>query len=93
MPNGTLQSAAASALSTTSGNDALNASLSAFHPLQSKESIVRWLHGLDVVALCGLEWLYDKVEERHGTIAAWLITIALAAIILGAVIAVIIAIF
>ena len=48
---------------------------------------------LDVVALCGLEWLYDKVEERHGTVATWLVTIALAAIILGVVIVVIIAIF
>ena len=48
---------------------------------------------LDVVALCGLEWVYDKVEERHGTAAAWLATIALAAIMLGAIIAVLIAIF
>ena len=47
---------------------------------------------LDVVALCGLEWVYDKVAERNGT-AAWLATIALAAITLGAIIAVLIAIF
>lgn len=48
---------------------------------------------LDVVALCGLEWVYDKVAERHGTVAAWVVTVSLAAIMLGAVIAVIIAIF
>ena len=48
---------------------------------------------LDLVAVCGLEWVYDKVEDRHGTAAAWLVTIALAAIMLGAIIAVIIALF
>lgn len=48
---------------------------------------------LDVVALCGLEWVYDKVENRYGTAAAWIVTIALAALMLGAIIAVIIAIF
>jgi hypothetical protein len=48
---------------------------------------------LDVVASCGLEWLYDKVEERYGTAAALLVTIALVALTLGAIIAAIIAIF
>ena len=47
---------------------------------------------LDIVALCGLEWLYDTVEERYGTVAAWLATIGLAALILGAVVAVVIAV-
>ena len=46
---------------------------------------------LDVVALCGLEWAYDKVEERYGTAAAWVVTIAVAALMGGALIAVILA--
>lgn len=27
---------------------------------------------LDIVALTGLEWLYDTVEDRYGTLAAWI---------------------
>ena len=47
---------------------------------------------LDVAALCGLEWLYEKVEARWGTVAAWFTTVTLAAMILGAMIALTVAI-
>ena len=48
---------------------------------------------MDVVALLGLEWIYDKVEDRYGRLAAWFVTIGLAALILGAVVVLIIAAF
>ena len=37
----------------------------------------------DIVALMGLEWLYDVVEKRWGGRAAVLVTITLAITILG----------
>ena len=42
---------------------------------------------LDIFALSGLEWVHDKVEDRFGRAAAWLVTTALIAAILGAVVA------
>ena len=42
---------------------------------------------MDLVAQLGLEWIYDKVEDRFGRLAAWLATIGLAALILAAFIA------
>lgn len=47
---------------------------------------------LDVVALCGLEWFYDKVEERYGRAAAWLATFTVAIAVLAAIVAFIVAI-
>ena len=47
---------------------------------------------LDKVALCGLEWVYDKVEERYGRLAAWLVTISLAGAMLAVIVAVIVAV-
>jgi hypothetical protein len=41
----------------------------------------------DVIAQCGFEWIYDKVERRFGTIAAWLVTLGLFTLLVGAVIA------
>jgi hypothetical protein len=41
------------------------------------------LEGLDILALTGLEWVYDKVDDRYGTAAAWLVTIVLTAIFVG----------
>ena len=43
---------------------------------------------LDIFALSGLEWVYDKVQERFGRAAAFLVTGALMAAILGAIITV-----
>lgn len=48
---------------------------------------------LDIVTLTGLEWVYDKVEERHGRAAAWVATITLAVALLAALVAVLVAIF
>ena len=50
------------------------------------------MEGLDVVALCGLEWVFDKVEDRWGLAAAWLVTGALAATVLGGIVAILFAI-
>ncbi|HVJ72283.1 MAG TPA: hypothetical protein VM531_12380 [Sphingomicrobium sp.] len=47
---------------------------------------------LDIVALSGLEWVYDKVEDRHGRAAAWLVTLTLAAAMLAAIVAVVMAV-
>jgi len=47
---------------------------------------------LDVVALSGLEWVYDKVEDRYGRAAAWVVTTTLALTILGTAVAVFIAV-
>lgn len=38
---------------------------------------------LDIVALTGLEWLYDIVEYRFGVLAAWIVTLTVAFAILG----------
>jgi hypothetical protein len=46
--------------------------------------------GLDIVALSGLEWVFDKVEDRYGLAAAWLVSGALAATFLGGIVALLI---
>jgi Na+/melibiose symporter-like transporter len=38
---------------------------------------------LDFVAVAGLEWLYDRVEDRYGRAAAWLVTGSTALIFIG----------
>jgi Na+/melibiose symporter-like transporter len=38
---------------------------------------------LDILALTGLEWLYDRVEDRYGRAAAWLVTGGTALILIG----------
>jgi hypothetical protein len=48
---------------------------------------------LDIFAVSGLEWVYDKVEDRYGRAAALLVTTALAFAILGAALALILALF
>ena len=47
---------------------------------------------MDIVSLLGFEWVYDKVEARFGPVAAWLVTIALTLILLGAAVAILIAV-
>lgn len=37
----------------------------------------------DIMALMGLEWVYDVVEDRWGRTAAALVTISLAITIIG----------
>jgi len=32
---------------------------------------------LDIIAQCSFEWIYDKVEQRFGTLAAWIVTLGL----------------
>jgi len=39
---------------------------------------------LDIVALSGAEWVFDRVERRYGRAAAWVVTLALAAVVIGA---------
>ena len=43
---------------------------------------------LDIVALCGLELVYDKVEDRYGRAAAWIVTILLAFVVLASMFAI-----
>lgn len=38
---------------------------------------------LDIFALSGLEWGYDRVEDRFGRVAAWVVTMALALAVSG----------
>jgi len=40
----------------------------------------------DLMALMGLEFLYDVLEERYGRLVASIVTLALALVILGAVV-------
>ena len=42
---------------------------------------------LDIVALSGLDWVYDKVEKRYGRAAAWVVTIIAAVAFLVAMVA------
>ena len=43
---------------------------------------------LDIVALSGLEWVYDKVDDRYGRAAAWVVTTVLAFSVLAAMVTV-----
>src|SRR5260221_14703996 len=47
---------------------------------------------LDIFALSGLEWVYDRVEDRFGRVAAWFVTMTLALAVLGIAAAVLIAV-
>ena len=47
---------------------------------------------LDIFAMSGLEWVYDKVEVHHGRPAAWIVTTTLALGILGIAVAAFIAV-
>ncbi|HUE80028.1 MAG TPA: hypothetical protein VMN38_10410 [Sphingomicrobium sp.] len=47
---------------------------------------------LDIFALSGLEWVYDKVERRYGRVAAWLVTVALAGLFVAAIVALVVAV-
>ena len=46
----------------------------------------------DIFALSGLEWVYDRVERRHGRAVAFLVTLTLAVVIVASLVAVLIAI-
>ena len=48
---------------------------------------------LDIFAVSGLEWVYDKMEDRYGRAATWLVTAGLAGIILAAIVAILTTIF
>jgi hypothetical protein len=45
------------------------------------------MDNLDLVAQLGLEWISEKVEERFGRLAAWVVTLVLGLLILAAFIA------
>ena len=47
----------------------------------------------DIGILAGLEWIYDRVEERFGKLAAWLVTLGLTSAIFAAIVAAVIYIF
>jgi hypothetical protein len=46
---------------------------------------------LDIFALSGLEWVYDRVADRHGRVVAWTVTVTLGLAILGIPVGVLIA--
>ena len=48
---------------------------------------------LDIVALSGLEWVYDKIEKRYGRAAAWVVTTVAAAAFLVAMVALVMVIW
>jgi hypothetical protein len=41
----------------------------------------------DIAFLAALEWIYDKVDDRFGKLAAWLVMLGLATIVIGLVVA------
>jgi hypothetical protein len=43
---------------------------------------------MHVFSLTGLEWIYDKVEDRYGRVAAWVVTLAFTAAVIGVAVAV-----
>lgn len=45
---------------------------------------------LDIFALDGLKWVYDRVQQRHGTAVALLVTLVLTAAVLGLCVALIV---
>ena len=47
---------------------------------------------LDFFALSGLEWIYEKLEDRFGRAVAWVGTLVLALTLLGVGVAVLVAI-
>ena len=47
----------------------------------------------DIGILAGLEWIYDRVEERFGKLAAWAVTLGLTAAIVAVIVAALIYIF
>lgn len=34
------------------------------------------MEDFDLLAFAGLDWLYDRIEDRYGRGAAWLVTFA-----------------
>ena len=47
----------------------------------------------DIGVLAALEWIYDKVEQRFGKLAAWVVTLGLTAVIVAAIAAALIYLF
>ena len=50
------------------------------------------LDGLDIVALCGLDWVYDRVESRYGRVVAFVAALTLGFAILAGLVAALIAV-
>src|SRR3982751_4413395 len=44
-----------------------------------------WMDILDALAVFGLEWVSDKIEERYGRTAAWWLTLVMCLSFLAAV--------
>lgn len=47
---------------------------------------------MDIVSLLGLEWVYDFVEKRCGSVAAWVVTIGLTGAVIAAIVALLMAV-
>jgi hypothetical protein len=47
---------------------------------------------LDIFALSGLEWVYERVKGRFGRVAAWIVTMALVLAVLAIAAAVLLAV-
>lgn len=48
---------------------------------------------LDILALSGLEWLYERVEDRYGRGAAWAITLTVGLSVIAILVWILIAVF
>ena len=51
------------------------------------------MESLDIFALFGLEWVYERIKRRYGRAAAFFVTLTLAVALIAVVVAVLIAIF
>ena len=48
---------------------------------------------LDLFAESGLEWVYDRVEERYGRVVGWVVTMTLGIVMVAALIGALAVIF
>ena len=64
-----------------------------FRPLRALDADYnRSVDNLDIIALCGLGWVYDRVEDRYGQATAFVVTLVLGITILAILVAALVAI-